>query len=45
LAVVVGNHKSELNADALPEDVYWARENYAAGIIEGIEHFGLLKSS
>src|ERR1035437_8946723 len=43
LAVVVGNHKSELNADALPEDVYWARENYAAGIIEGIEHFGFLK--
>jgi sucrose-phosphate synthase len=43
LAVVVGNHKSELNADALPEDVYWARENYAAGIIEGIEHFGFLE--
>lgn len=43
LAVVVGNHKSELNTDALPEDVYWARESYADGIIEGIQHFGFLK--
>jgi len=43
LAVVVGNHKPELNADALPKDVYWAREHYAAGIIEGIEHFAFLE--
>jgi len=43
LAVVVGNHKTELTADALPEDVYWARERYAAGVIEGIDHFGFLK--
>jgi sucrose-phosphate synthase len=43
LAVVVGNHKSELNADSLPEDVYWARERYAGGIIEGIQHFEFLK--
>jgi sucrose-phosphate synthase len=43
LAVVVGNHKSELNIDALPEDVYWARESYAGGIIEGIQHFEFLK--
>jgi sucrose phosphatase-like protein len=45
LAVVVGNHKSELNANALPGDVYWAQENYAAGIIEGITHFRFLKPS
>ncbi|HYA32960.1 MAG TPA: HAD-IIB family hydrolase [Candidatus Bathyarchaeia archaeon] len=44
LAVVVGNHKSELNTDALPGDVYWARKNYAAGIIEGIQHFEFLES-
>jgi sucrose-6F-phosphate phosphohydrolase len=43
LAVVVGNHKSELNADSLPKDVYWARERYAGGIIEGIQHFEFLK--
>jgi sucrose-phosphate synthase len=43
LAVVVGNHKSELNTDALPEGVYWASESYADGIIEGIKHFGFLK--
>jgi sucrose-phosphate synthase len=43
LAVVVGNHKAELNADRLPEDVYWARESYAGGIIEGIQHFRFLK--
>jgi sucrose-phosphate synthase len=43
LAVVVGNHKAELNTDALSEDVYWARANYAEGIIEGIQHFGFLK--
>ncbi|MGZ4863883.1 MAG: HAD-IIB family hydrolase [Halobacteriota archaeon] len=44
-AVVVGNHKSELSTDILPEEVYWAREHYAAGIIEGIQHFGFLKSA
>jgi sucrose phosphatase-like protein len=43
LAVVVGNHKLELNTESLPADVYWARENYADGIIEGIQHFGFLK--
>jgi len=43
LAVVVGNHKSELNAEALPKDVYWAGGNYAAGIIEGTEHFRFLE--
>jgi sucrose-phosphate synthase len=43
LAVVVGNHKAELNVDALPEDVYWAQESYADGIVEGIKHFGFLK--
>jgi sucrose-phosphate synthase len=44
LAVVVGNHKSELNKDVLPGDVYWARKSYAEGIVEGIRYFGFLKS-
>jgi sucrose phosphatase-like protein len=42
LAVVVGNHKLELSTDNLPDDVYWARERYAGGIIEGIQHFDFL---
>ncbi len=42
LAVVVGNHKAELTPDALPEDVYWAHKPYAAGVLEGIEHFRFL---
>jgi len=45
LAVVVGNHKAELNTDALPKDVYWAHANYAEGVIEGIQHFGFLKTA
>jgi sucrose-phosphate synthase len=43
LAVVVGNHKSELNKNVLPGDVYWARKNYAEGVEEGIRYFGFLK--
>lgn len=42
LAVVVGNHKAELTPDALPKDVYWAYKPYAAGVLEGIEHFRFL---
>ncbi len=42
LAVVVGNHKAELTHDALPKDVYWAKLPYAAGVLEGIEHFEFL---
>ncbi|MGZ4912413.1 MAG: HAD-IIB family hydrolase [Halobacteriota archaeon] len=44
LAVVVGNHKAELTPDALPKEVYWARELYAAGVLEGIEHFRFLSA-
>jgi sucrose-phosphate synthase len=43
LAVVVGNHKSELNKNVLPGDVYWAHKNYAEGVEEGIRYFGFLK--
>jgi sucrose phosphatase-like protein len=43
LAVVVGNHKSELNKDVLPGDVYWALKSYAGGIVEGIGYFRFLK--
>ncbi len=42
LAVVVGNHKAELTPDALPKDVYWAHKPYAAGVLEGIEHYRFL---
>jgi sucrose-6F-phosphate phosphohydrolase len=42
LAVVVGNHKSELNKDVLPGNVYWALKSYAEGIVEGIRYFGFL---
>ncbi|MGZ4934003.1 MAG: HAD-IIB family hydrolase [Halobacteriota archaeon] len=45
LAVVVGNHKAELTPDALPKDVYWAQKPYAAGVLEGIEHFMFLTPS
>ncbi|MGZ4907889.1 MAG: HAD-IIB family hydrolase [Halobacteriota archaeon] len=45
LAVVVGNHKAELTPDALPKDVYWAQKPYAAGVLEGIEHFRFLTPS
>ncbi len=42
LAVVVGNHKAELTPDVLPNDVYWAKAPYAAGVLEGIKHFKFL---
>ncbi len=42
LAVVVGNHKAELTPETLPEDVYWARKPYAAGVLEGVEHYRFL---
>ena len=44
LAVVVGNHKAELTSDALPKEVYWARELCAAGVLEGIEHFRFMSA-
>jgi sucrose phosphatase-like protein len=39
MSVVVGNHKSELKVEKLPANVFWATQNYAAGVIEGMEHY------
>jgi len=41
-SVVVANHKSELKVEKLPPDVYWAKLNYAAGVIEGMEHYNFI---
>lgn len=39
LAVVVGNHSSELESLRGLEQVYFAKKDYAAGIIEGLAHY------
>ena len=42
--IAVGNYAKEL--DALKKNgtrVYFAKAEYAAGILEGLEHYGLLK--
>lgn len=41
-AVVVGNHDSELLPVLAGTDVYRARGHHAAGVLEGLEHFGAL---
>lgn len=40
LAVVVGNHSPELEPLRGLEQIYFARGHYAAGIIEGLAHYG-----
>ncbi|OIQ96680.1 mannosylfructose-phosphate synthase [mine drainage metagenome] len=40
LAVVVGNHSSELEFLRGHEQVYFAQHHYAAGILEGLDHYG-----
>ncbi|MDI1298548.1 HAD-IIB family hydrolase [Methylotenera sp.] len=40
LAVVVGNHSSELEPLRGLEQVYFAQNYYAAGILEGLDHYG-----
>jgi sucrose-phosphate synthase len=40
LAVVVGNHSPELEALRGLEQVYFAEKHYAAGIMEGLKHYG-----
>ncbi|MGB4812908.1 MAG: HAD-IIB family hydrolase [Methylophilaceae bacterium] len=39
LAVVVGNHSSELESLRGLEQVYFAQKNYAGGILEGLDHY------
>jgi sucrose-phosphate synthase len=45
LAVVVGNHSPELEALRGLEQVYFAEGHYAAGIIEGLEHYDFAGAS
>lgn len=42
MSVVVANHQSELKVDKLPPDVYWAKLNYGAGVLEGMEHYNFI---
>ena len=42
LAVVVANHSRELDKLAGSKRVYFAKRNYAGGIIEGINHYKFL---
>lgn len=44
LAVVVANHKPELECLRGAERVYFARRAYAGGILEGISHYGFAGS-
>ena len=41
LAVVVGNHSTELEPLRGLEQVYFAQHHYAWGILEGVAHYGL----
>jgi len=43
LAVVVGNHSSELEHLRGLEQVYFAQKGYAGGILEGLEHYNFGK--
>lgn len=40
-AIVVGNHSPELAALRNQEQIYFARAHHAAGIIEGLQHYGM----
>lgn len=43
LGVVVGNYSPELEVLKGSNRVYFSKKNYAAGIIDGIEHYNFLK--
>lgn len=42
-AVVVGNHSKELDPLEGLRNVFFSEKRYAAGILEGIEHYGFIK--
>lgn len=42
LGVVVGNHSPELKKLRGREQIYFAEDEYAEGVLEGIEHYGFL---
>jgi len=39
LAIVVGNHSPELDVLRKQEQIYFSKAHYAAGILEGIQHY------
>ena len=41
--LVVGNHSDELDSLQGRPNVYFSTEKYAAGIIDGLYHYGFLK--
>jgi len=45
LGIVVKNHEPDLDQLKGMKNIYFANKSYAAGIIEGLEHYGLLKTS
>jgi len=42
LGVVVGNYSPELKAIKSLKNIYFAKETFAAGMIEGINHYGFI---
>ena len=40
--IVVGNARAELRDRVNPQAAYLARAHYAAGILEGLRHWGLV---
>jgi sucrose-phosphate synthase len=41
-AIVVGNHSEELKKLKSKEKIYFAEAEYAAGVLEGLEHFNFI---
>lgn len=39
-AIVVGNYSQELDKLRQREHIYFASQHYAAGILEGLAHYG-----
>jgi sucrose-phosphate synthase len=44
-AIVVGNYKPELEGLRRSEQVYFARQHFARGILEGLSHYGVRGAS
>ena len=40
--LVVGNHSDELEKLRHKSNIYFSRQAYAAGIIDGLKHYGFL---
>ena len=44
-AVVVANHSEELNKLEGNEKIFFAEKEYAAGILEGLQHFKFFENT